>query len=76
MGQRGPPQSPSPLLEASRYSSVEFLSRSRWCAHPISASKSVAPSELPVIGLLFACMLLGMLARWLYFDNRKRKAAQ
>jgi len=35
-------------------------------AHPISASKGVAPSELPVIGLLFACMLLGMLAHWLY----------
>jgi hypothetical protein len=35
-------------------------------AHPISASKSLGSNELPVIGLLFACMLLGMLAHWLY----------
>ena len=35
-------------------------------AQPIAASKSLTPSELPIIGLLFACMLLGMLAHWLY----------
>jgi hypothetical protein len=35
-------------------------------AHPMMAAKSLAPSELPVIGVLFACMLLGMLAHWLY----------
>lgn len=34
-------------------------------AHPMAAAKSMAPSELPVIGVLFACMLLGMLAHWL-----------
>jgi hypothetical protein len=35
-------------------------------AQPIPASKGLTPSELPVIGVLFACMLLGMLAHWLY----------
>jgi hypothetical protein len=34
--------------------------------HPISASKSLTPNELPVIGVLFACMVAGMLAHWLY----------
>jgi hypothetical protein len=35
-------------------------------AQPISASKMLAPNELPIIGVLFVCMLLGMLAHWLY----------
>ena len=35
-------------------------------AHPITAAKSTAPSELPVIGALFACVILGMLAHCLY----------
>ena len=46
--------------------------------HPISASKSGAPNELPLIGVLFACMLFGMLAHWLYVwletPRRKRPA--
>jgi hypothetical protein len=35
-------------------------------ARPIPASKALGSSELPVIGLLFTCMLFGMLAHWLY----------
>ena len=35
-------------------------------AQPISASKSLGSNDLPIIGVLFACMLLGMLAHWLY----------
>ncbi len=35
-------------------------------AQPIAASKSLTPSELPIIGVLFVCMILGMLAHWLY----------
>ncbi len=35
-------------------------------AQPILASKSLGSNELPIIGVLFACMLFGMLAHWLY----------
>ena len=35
-------------------------------AFSFSASKALAPNELPVIGVLFACMLAGMLAHWLF----------
>ncbi len=31
-----------------------------------SVSKSLGSDELPIIGVLFACMLIGMLAHWLY----------
>lgn len=32
----------------------------------ISASKGLGSKDLPIIGMLFACMLLGMLAHWLH----------
>jgi hypothetical protein len=47
-------------------------------AESILASGKLPPSEMPQIGLLFACMLLGMLAHWLYVwletPQRKRPA--
>jgi hypothetical protein len=44
-------------------------------AFSFSASKTLTPNELPAIGLLFACMMAGMLAHWLFvwLETPRRK---